>query len=145
MNSLRAGIRSVAASVAAVLVVLVVIEIPLRIGHTVLHDVRNFRARESSWYRLSPTCNWERRPGFSGALYGTSRTFGRLGLFDVDLRDLKRFDKKRILLLGDSCTFGNGVAIGDTFGQIVNTRLPDYRTVNLGDPGYTSFQGLRSL
>ena len=57
----------------------------------------------------------------------------------------------RVLCLGDSCTFGFGLPIHETFVDQVeeelHTLLPEksVEAINAGVPGYTIFQGIRSL
>lgn len=54
---------------------------------------------------------------------------------------------KRIVCLGDSCTWGVGVEPGEAYPQVVEAKLhacdPERRVEmwNLGRPGYTSYQG----
>jgi hypothetical protein len=48
-----------------------------------------------------------------------------------------RYDKPNVLLLGDSCTFGQGVNDGDEYGAVLAQRLgAAARVVNLGVPGF---------
>ena len=75
----------------------------------------------------------------------TSFTTNALGLRDDDLAD---DGSKRILALGDSCTWGWQVAQEAAYPQQLQ-RLIDarngqgrYRVINAGVPGYTSYQGL---
>ena len=56
----------------------------------------------------------------------------------------------RILFLGDSCTFGYGVAHDEAFPQVVESILrgkvgTEVECINAGVPGYTLFQGYRYL
>lgn len=57
----------------------------------------------------------------------------------------------RILALGDSCTFGVGVANHETWPAQLQTLLQEdgdrrrCEVINAGVPGYTAFQGLRYL
>jgi len=57
----------------------------------------------------------------------------------------------RILFLGDSCTFGYGVGVEQTFVQQVEARLREQRggapveCINAGVPGYSLLQGWRLL
>jgi lysophospholipase L1-like esterase len=60
---------------------------------------------------------------------------------DVDGRQIKTSAKPKIMLIGDSCTFGHGVDIYQTFGELLDWRLKTYDVVNLALPGYTAFQG----
>ncbi|MCA9270152.1 MAG: hypothetical protein KDA41_16840, partial [Planctomycetales bacterium] len=59
--------------------------------------------------------------------------------------------KIRILFLGDSCTFGYGVAQDKTFVEAAEALLHEraaprsVECINAGVPGYTLFQGYRSL
>ena len=55
-------------------------------------------------------------------------------------------DHKRIVCLGDSCTFGWQVSFGNAYPEILesmlnqSSTLPHYKTINLAVPSYTSFQ-----
>jgi len=49
-------------------------------------------------------------------------------------------ERQRILLLGDSFTFGYMVHDAATFPRFLQERLPDREVVNAGVPGYTIFQ-----
>jgi lysophospholipase L1-like esterase len=54
--------------------------------------------------------------------------------------------RRRVLLLGNSCTFGWGVARDSTFASMLQQRLgDDYLVINAGIPGYSSLQGRRFL
>ncbi|MFO0982934.1 MAG: GDSL-type esterase/lipase family protein [Planctomycetota bacterium] len=53
---------------------------------------------------------------------------------------------RRIVCLGDSCTFGLRVANGDTYAAKLARALgAGYEVWNLGVPGYTSVHGVRQL
>ena len=57
----------------------------------------------------------------------------------------------RILFLGDSCTFGAGVEVDETFPAFVERYLAEavpgtrFECINAGVPGYSLFQGWRLL
>jgi len=104
---------------------------------------KNFAS--SDWYVCSRTMHWARRPGFSGSILGTHRNFDEHGYFSIDTDSRHAHDRYKILLLGDSCTFGARVMDKDTFGEVLEQTLPNTSVINLGVPGYTSFQGLQAL
>jgi hypothetical protein len=55
-----------------------------------------------------------------------------------------RYDKKNIVILGDSYTFGIGVNDGEEYAAILNERLKDeYNVVNLALGGYGLTQQIR--
>lgn len=74
---------------------------------------------------------------------GISRTFDSRGLFGVDSAQLALEVYPRVLLIGDSNVSGLGVATNETYGEVSDTCLPDTDVINLGVPGYSSFQGVR--
>lgn len=123
------------------IIVLLAMEVGLRVFHTVVSDVADHRREASEWWRYDPHLGWSARPGFSGDVFGAARSFDERGYLSVDGRQIRQSSKPRILLIGDSCTFGHGVAIDDTFGELLERRLAKYDVVNLALPGYTSLQG----
>ncbi len=67
-----------------------------------------------------------------------------------DIHKKKPKNEVRILFLGDSCTFGYGVAQDRTFVEITERLLQEkydvpVECINAGVPGYTLFQGYRYL
>jgi lysophospholipase L1-like esterase len=60
-----------------------------------------------------------------------------------------RSDKKRLVFLGNSCTFGWGVSEEQTFVKLTERLLNErqaekiFETINAGIPGFSSFQGRR--
>ena len=71
-----------------------------------------------------------------------------LGLRDSPVRE---DGARRILAIGDSCTYGWGVAQSDAYPQRLQTLLQRrfgaerYRVINAGVPGFTSYHGLLYL
>ncbi len=100
---------------------------------------------EDDWFRYSRRLHWENRPGFEGDLAGAYRKFASDGLVAEDSAMLTVPADTHILLLGDSCTFGYGVDVADTYGKILERTLPSTRVTNLAVIGYSSYQGKRAL
>lgn len=113
-----------------------------RACHSPRWDVHNDKTRTSGWYVYSPELLWEKRPGFRGDVYEKFRQFGANGLLREDQNDLSRECDRRIVLIGDSCTFGYKVSTSNTYAEALKRRMPSSAVINLATPGYTSFQGL---
>ena len=69
---------------------------------------------------------------------------------DHEIPEEKPAGQTRILFLGDSCTFGYGVAHDEAFPHVVESILREksggkVECINAGVPGYTLFQGYRYL
>ena len=97
------------------------------------------------WYRLSETLGWAPRPGFRGEMYGAERAFGEDGLFAEDGRQAADRRAPKVLLLGDSRTFGFRTPVPETFGELLEVRSgrasPRLAAINLAVPGYSVVQG----
>lgn len=59
-----------------------------------------------------------------------------LGIRDKEYGLQKKPGKTRCLLFGDSFTFGEGVADGQRFADIVENKVPNLEIINFGMPGY---------
>ena len=129
-------------ALAAFIIVFLVLEGLARIAETIVNDVR--RAGEK-WYVYSPELGWERKPDFNGPVYSTRREFDSRGFISVDTAQIKDRAGKKVLCVGDSKTFGNKVPVEATFAEVADDLLPDVAVINLGVPGYSSFQGYKTL
>ncbi len=99
---------------------------------------------QNDWKVLSPELGWRPRPGYSGWAAREYRTFDEQGYVEHEqISDEKKHFK--ILLLGDSCSYGLKVASDATFGALLESRLPGVEVMNRAVPGYSSFQGLEVL
>lgn len=127
------------------LVILMLMEGFARIVYSIIYDIRDSHAKSSVWYQYSPDLCWQRRPNFTGKIFGALRTFDEDGFFSVDTLQVKQKEKPRILILGDSCSFGNGVDVQHTYGEVLEQLIPDYAIINATGAGYSSYQGLKTL
>ena len=91
-------------------------------------------------------------PGYSGWFAGVPVRINRLGLRDDREYDLaKRPNTFRILVLGDSVTFGHGSAGEHTYPALLERRLNawrpdvDWQVWNAAVPGYNTAQELAHL
>ncbi len=137
--------RRLALAVSVAVLLLAALELAARVAVARLPRFAALAAND--WYVATPDTGWERRPFYEGKVFGTWREFGADGVLAEDLRELARSAKRpRVVLLGDSCTFGHRVAVEDTFAELLERELggPDVvDVVNLGVPGYSSYQALR--
>ncbi|MDP8254558.1 MAG: SGNH/GDSL hydrolase family protein [Candidatus Alcyoniella australis] len=112
------------------------------------------RLRESDLYVADPELFWSLRPGANEP--GTTPESAlpltnSLGLRGPEIQTPKPAERKRVISLGDSCTFGDGVRTDQTYAALLRDELLllqpdlDVDAVNAGVPGYTSFQALRQL
>lgn len=114
---------------------------------------RVIRARSTppagpGWLEYSERIGWRNRPGTRSYAFAADREFDRDGFFTVDSHAVTREGrrgKRLVLLLGDSRTYGNGVRTEDTYGQVLERRLPGVEVVNRAVPGYSSLQGVIAL
>jgi lysophospholipase L1-like esterase len=97
---------------------------------------------------LSSDLGWDRRPNFNGFDdCGVHRAFDNRGFRLADAAQLKMgaSNRHRVLFLGDSNTYGYCVATEASFVEVADRLLPNYDLINLGIPGYTSYQGYKEL
>ncbi|GAB7080807.1 SGNH/GDSL hydrolase family protein [Megalodesulfovibrio paquesii] len=99
--------------------------------------------------RLDPELGWVLRPGSSGS----SKRTGDIIRYDVNSKGLRddetTYDKPanatRIVLLGDSRTFGFGVPIRKHYSMLVEGYFKQVECINLGVDGYGIDQELLFL
>jgi lysophospholipase L1-like esterase len=104
-----------------------------------------FRLRSSSYYQPDEELGWVPRPNVNG-LHTQRRSFdsrfttNSLGFRGPEVRD--RSDSiYRIVVLGDSFTWGFGVDDDETYAHYLGTLISGVEVVNLGVTGY----GLRQI
>jgi lysophospholipase L1-like esterase len=137
-----------AASIFCLLVFLTVVELAVRLaGVDTAFQNRFFVLNRALDYpdvfRKDRDLFWRFRPHqvvTSKFFEGETYHINSLGLRGEEVKSRKT--KKRILALGNSCTFGWGVAYQDTYTRRLESLLKGaYEVINCGIPGYSSFQG----
>jgi lysophospholipase L1-like esterase len=128
-------------AVLTVVVAVVVIEGAARVAFTLYEDFGGVGA----WYVRSTEVGWIPRPGFSGTIYEEMRSFDAQGFLAVDTEQIGSKSQGKVIVLGDSTSFGYGVDVGDTFAERLDAMLTGQDVVNLSLPGYTSYQGYQVL
>jgi len=100
--------------------------------------------------RQDPELFWSLRPGARVEWKGHLATINSLGLRGPELGP-KRRDEYRILSLGESTTFGVGVATDATYSAVLERLLRErfparrFTVINAGVPAWSSFQSLKFL
>lgn len=80
-----------------------------------------------------PCLSYGNTPWITGKLYNHERN--SLGLREREIVQFKPPDQTRVLFVGDSVTFGLGIALEDTFVRLVEPGLgPGVQTINLSAP-----------
>jgi len=142
MNNMISMMKNVVVGLLVAFVVLLLIEVAARVLSTVQDD--NEIRELQNWLVFSPDVGWKRRPNFTGIALKERREFDEDGYPVTSLSPLHE-GKPRILLLGDSVTYGYRVHTDSTFASLLDSMLGSHAVINLGVPGYTSYQGLRTL
>jgi len=133
----RKGIPSVALTTSSLVICLLVIEVACRIFGLLPPPSRTFQ--------FSPTKGYELVAG-----HGDINSHG---LRDREYSVAKQLGTFRIIAIGDSFTYGSGVAQGETYAKrleaILNERLRNgstyFEVLNAGVPGYNTNQELIHL
>ncbi len=128
-----------AATVAACTALLVVAELAAR--RLDPHYLDRTRGSEV----FSERYGWKLRPGFAGLLHDVPTTVNASG-YRGALHPYQRTPgKTRLLMLGDSITFGSWARDYDTFSYLLEHRSDRYEVVNLAVEGYGTDQELLVL
>jgi lysophospholipase L1-like esterase len=87
---------------------------------------------------------WRNVPGFRARTFGQPLTINSHGLRDREYTVAKPADVTRILVLGDSYTWGYGVADGDLYTEVLEERLNErvggFEVLNAGVSGWGTDQ-----
>ena len=129
-----------------VLVLILAFECVSRIAKTIVDDFKaSPQPEEGPWFVYSADLGWKLRPNFSGSVFLTKRQFDAQGFVSLDTEQVADRTRPKILVFGDSNVFGNKLAGESTFVEVLDRLLPDIDVINMGVPGYTSFQGYSRL
>jgi len=96
-------------------------------------------------HTYSPVYGWTPRPSFRYTLAGSETTINRLGYRGREVAAARTPGRPRVVMLGDSITFGYGVRDGETFSAVMESLAPPLEVVNLGVQGYGTDQELLKL
>ncbi len=122
----------------------IAIEIGLRI-HNVYFQKPDSNSAEQYICKYDSLLGWRGKSNFfaPGKISGVNYTLvlNSKGFRDKEHTFEKPVSKKRILILGDSFTFGFNVKFEDTFPRVLETTLgPNYEVLSLAVPGYSTDQ-----
>ncbi len=96
-----------------------------------------FRKDHDLFWRMRPN-----RTVTSSFFIGRTYRTNELGLHNPEITP--KGDRRRVVALGNSCTFGWGVATENGYVRRLEELLgPHYQVINAAVPGYTSLQGKR--
>lgn len=107
----------------------------------VQHGGRALRVDRHYFCQFDAELGWANRPNVRCTFKGHPLATNDAGLRD-DEPVSAGASERRLLLLGDSQIFGDGVALGETIGAELEELLPGVRTLNAGAIGYGGDQCL---
>lgn len=145
--------RRIALVVVGVLLAAALLELALRIVPVPaieVHRRQSAQAATASFFDYDPELGWRGRPGAAGRFAGFEFTshvqLNARGFRDRDVPAVKPAGRFRVLLLGDSITWGHGVGQDERFSDHLERRLRAgglaVDVVNFGIGGYGTDQEL---
>jgi lysophospholipase L1-like esterase len=138
----RRLLKNISVGFISVVVALLFLESIARVVETARKDYeRESLAEIQRGLIYSTELGWERKPGYKGNAFDGRRDFDRAGYLAVDSYKITDSQKRKLVFIGDSNTFGYGVQTKESFVQVVQSHIPDVNAINLGVPGYSSYQG----
>jgi len=125
----------------ACLVALLLAEAFMRVAaHKVLHG-GEWAAAGQIFRKIDPPVGFSLEPDstqllVTGGAYTSRATINSAGMRDVEHALEAAPGVKRILVLGDSFMFGQGVAMEETMARRIADLMPGVEVINTGTPGY---------
>jgi len=144
---MRSFLKSLGLTAASVLVYLVFLEIAVRyvVDDGMQYDLEMWKyARQSKRVSTDPGIGHEHRPNTDAHLMGVDVSINATGQRDRDFARPKPDGTVRIMMLGDSLTFGWGIAIEHTVAKRLESLLNGgnadvrYEVVNAGVGNYNA-------
>lgn len=103
-----------------------------------------YRGRFPYMYVHDAELGWAHRPSYTGTVrVGVEATFDARGLREERVIGPKQ--GRRVLMIGDSVTFGHGLGQDETIARALERRAPGLEVLNAGVPGYATEQEVRYL
>jgi hypothetical protein len=132
----------------SLLLLLAALEVGLRVlGRIQGFDYRVYAAARAGFHQIpfGLSCHWNGYPypslcpNFAGVVstpdFAVAYRTNSRGLRDREYAPQKPAGKTRILALGDSFTFGHGVAYGERFTDLLESGVPDLEVITMAVPG----------
>jgi len=143
--SISVEIKNLLLLLGTILLCLLVLEVFVRIWDPLIAKPGMYQI-----HRPSPVFGWELVPGASGfGRAGTYININRDGFRDSEHSPYKNVSVFRIMVIGDSFTFGMGVSLEDTYAkrleQLINDAGKTAEVINCGVIGYGMWQYLETL
>jgi len=132
--------------VASCITTLLVVEAIIRLFYTIPNrEINFFSLRKSSYYRKDERVGWLPQKNVNGkhdqpGRFTTSFRTNSRGLRDKEYPVRKPIDRQRIVVLGDSHTWGWGVNDGEIYTEILESLLDRTDVINLGVTGFNTRQ-----
>ncbi len=116
------------------LVCLLIIEVAIR-----FIDPQSDLRRKDLFFQYEPFIGFEGIPDkkgvFANSSFKTTVIHNKEGFRDVDHDKKNTRGKFRVLVLGDSFTWGHGVENNQIYMKVLEEHDPDIETINMGGPG----------
>src|SRR5439155_18563168 len=124
-------------SIGSLFVTLLVVELLLRIVVGAPVPDATFSILRSPYYRIDTNLGWRPNPNVHGVhnqegYFKSSVSTNSLGLRGPEVSKDKKPGEKRVLLVGDSFTWGWGVNDDQTFAACLEHLLVGVKVINLG-------------
>jgi len=142
MTTFRNALRNGLLLIASLMLALLLGEIMVRsVYEPPSKELPGFRLASSDYYQLDDELGWIPRAGIHGTHVrqrGLTSTFSTnsFGLRDNEHSIEKPQGTKRIVVVGDSFTWGYGVNDGEVFTDVLETMLTNTEVINLGVTAY---------